>query len=190
MPRKDGYITRKQAHDLKNLMKGNYREFLHALGQQTVNNSQRNVPVQTGQLKASIEFSKEKDGFKIRYLTDYAATVHEGSDRFSGAITEPWVSKVKKHKRKTSRGTVMVKAHKKKYKEGFKPTKGVEGWHTRDTTAEVKSNPWIQDSWHDVRNKLPRAVQKLLPKNLYIDVDQSKSGGSSSMGGQNLAVGW
>ena len=144
-------------------------EFLHELGQLTLKGAQQRVPVQTGKLKSSVEFSKKEDGFEIRYITDYAATVHEGSSKFSNEITKPWVSNIRRHKRRTPRGLVDVRSHKKTYKKGFKPSKGADGWFVRDTTQPVTANPWIQDSWHEVRNKLPKAVQKLLPKNLYID---------------------
>ena len=98
--------------------------------------SQRRVPVVTGNLKSSGSITFPSDGFEITYTAPYANNVEVGSSGSAGAEqSQPWKQKVPAHIRRTKNGRVRVAAHTKTYASG-KPVQMPDGnWRVSKTTT-------------------------------------------------------
>ena len=154
-------------------------EIWQALGDATLEEAQRRVPVDTGQLKRSASVAATHKGFTIKYDTDYAATVHHGEVPDYVDIRSPHVQKVPAHWRRTSKGKVKVKAHTKTFSKGYAPGKISQTewrtipWHESTSSSwERQYSQWLTEAWKAVRTKqLTKQFKALgikLPANITI----------------------
>ena len=135
-------------------------EIWQALGNATLEEAQRHVPVDTGQLKRSASVTATHKGFTIKYDTDYAATVHHGEVPDHVKIGQPHVQNVPSHWRKTSKGKVKVKAHTKTFTQGHAPSKISQTewrslpWDKAGTNAWKRQySQWLTEAWKVVKTK-------------------------------------
>jgi len=114
--------------------------------------SQKKVPVQTGQLKASGSFRAEKTGGRIIYSAPYASVVEFGST--GTGSTGSYVSKIKKHVRTTPSGKkVKVNAHTKTYSSG-KPTRFGDGnWRIVNPNQSFTGRKFLTSSVQEILAK-------------------------------------
>ena len=107
---------------------------INRLGNSVFVESQRRVPVVTGNLKSSGSIAFPTEGFEISYSAPYANRIEVGGQDTASAA-EPWVQKVPAHIRKTKKGRVRVAAHTKTYTTG-KPVQMPDGqWRIFKTTT-------------------------------------------------------
>ena len=100
--------------------------------------SQRRVPVVTGQLKASGSIMFPPDSFELTYNTPYAIDVESGRRKSTGAVSsQPWIQRVPAHIRRTKKGRIHIAAHTKTYLEGRKPVRMADGQWRVFTPAMV-----------------------------------------------------
>ena len=149
-----------------------HTELLRNFGEQWYAESQKLVPVVTGQLKDSAIFKKDTRGAKLMYTAPYAYGVHGGEHE---RLMENWVSPIPKHKRKLPSGKVIwVRKHTKTYKEGFKPIKGSDtsgkgmGWYAKDVHQSGKGHGWMEKAFENVLRTYSKEDRKLLPKKVRI----------------------
>jgi len=108
-----------------------------SLGNAVFVESQRRVPVVTGNLKSSGSIALTDDGFEITYTASYATDVEVGRRASAGAAaSQPWVSNIPAHTRKSrTKGRVRVAAHTKTYLKS-KPVQMPDGqWRTFSTSS-------------------------------------------------------
>ena len=149
-----------------------HRNFLWDVGRKWAIECFKQTPVVTGMLKASLKSKPTSDGFNISYDVPYAYGVHEGKHE---RLSEPWVSPIPKHKRRTPSGKVVwVRKHTKTYKEGFKPIKGADtsgkgmGWYAKDLHQITDGRKWMNSAYQKILSSIPKEDRKLLPKNIKI----------------------
>ncbi len=136
-------------------------EIWQALGDATLEEAQRHVPVDTGQLKNSASVTATHKGFTIKYDTDYAATVHHGEVPDHVEVGKNHVQKVPAHWRKTSKGKVKVKAHTKTFTQGHAPSKiSQTEWRSIPWNLSTRKNywqsqypQWLTEAWKVVKTK-------------------------------------
>ena len=119
------------------------------LGEDIFKESQKNVPVLTGKLKASGVKRVLPNGFEIQYTTDYARDVEFG--RKGGEVSqEPWIQNVPTHIRRTKNGRVRVKAHQKEYTSG-KPMKMPDGsWRVFKASPQTVARLYLTKAMEDI----------------------------------------
>ena len=137
------------------------------LAKETFDLSQNNVPIDTGELKASGSFWTDGfESFTIGYTADYAGSVHDPLKYPREKITVPYVMDIKRDfmRRIPSGKRVRVRKHKKTFRTiAEKPVK-VNGneWRTinvNETTG--KGNPWIDDAWNQIYSMLDKEDKEI-----------------------------
>ena len=115
---------------------------ISSLALEVYTKAQSNVPVVTGQLKASGNYTPYQDGFGVMYTAPYAEDVEFGvNGRKATAALDTGLSghhaMIPRHTRRTKKGKVSVKAHVKRF-IGSKPVRLKDGtWKTFNLGAET-----------------------------------------------------
>ena len=121
-----------------------------ALGNEVFIESQKRVPVITGNLKRSGSITLPPDGFEITYTETYANDVEVGRRSSTGAVSsQPWVSNIPAHTRKSrTKGRVHVKKHTKTYLKS-KPVQMPDGqWRTFSTSSVSRGAYFVGGALH------------------------------------------
>ena len=166
-------------------------EWIQELGDEVLTEAKDLAPMgNTGKLYLSHKIEHTKDGFKVVVDTPYAYDLHEGKKQKGRQGIHK--SKVKAHWRNvgskkwgtvvTKKGAltetyegpvqeqVLIRAHTKTYKKGYKPTKMPDGnWATINVNKKPKKKAWLQEAWRIVRRRQDPVTRKLLQKSLYIE---------------------
>ena len=88
------------------------------LGRVALANAKATCPVQSGDLLNSLYTNSTKNSVTLGSPLDYAEHIEEGRPQVN--VSGTYVSKVKRHKRRTKRGKVTVRAHTKTF-QNMKP---------------------------------------------------------------------
>ena len=155
---------------------------LPKFAQDVFDEAQRIAPEASGQLKESANLMVGAEGFAIIYDIHYAYNTHENKP--SPVANKEYVSKIPQHRRQLEGRTVIVKAHEKKYKKGFKPRrlkkgglfegKSGEAWTTQNLSApqqktlRVGNVGWVQQAYRNIRSRLAFRDKVSVPKELLI----------------------
>jgi len=116
-----------------------------SLGNAVFVESQRRVPVVTGNLKSSGSIALSNEGFEIKYTAPYATDVEVGRRSSTGAVSsQPWQQEVPRHIRRTkTKGNIWVAAHTKTYTAG-KPALMPDGqWRVFNTSSVTRGRHFV-----------------------------------------------
>ena len=115
--------------------------------------ARKNCPINTGELYDSLYVDITKKGFILGASADHADEVENGRDEI--IVPGTYVAKIKRHKRKTKNGKIIVRAHVKKY-TGMKPVlinaADQEGEDTEGTATSTRS----AQVWRTLRSQPAR----------------------------------
>ena len=147
---------------------------LQKWGRSVFAESQRRVPVVTGQLKASGSITLPDDGFEIIYSAPYAKKVElgdktpwstPGGTTTDSSPSEPVVMPVRAHIRRTNKGRVRVKAHTKTFVAGQRPMRFADG--------QIRT-VWYSSMVSQGKHFLGGAMQSLLQSALLYNMGLQK----------------
>jgi len=122
--------------------------YMHTLGKMIYDRSQELVPVKSGRLKKSGEYTFSRDSATISYKTPYAYRINfgGGGEQLSDAAT---TYRVRRHQRRVpSKGLVVVKEHMKRVGQRTPPmVRTRKGFLTQARDDILNDSGALQRGW-------------------------------------------